>query len=372
LKGGLTAALPQQGPALGPAPSLSALSACCCPTDASLSSGQPSSRLCAPPSLTPCIVLPASDSYDEVLAAWRLPPRIRPAALAFGTLADGFSPLEPASAAATLPAAPLRALGSGSVVVPAPAAPSNRLGPVPAAARPPPAPSGQAAEEGGKAPEGEPRQQGGAVRVRPPQQAQQAQQPRRSGEHAAASRGSRSGGGDGSASGGAAAIQLCMCSVVMKAVQAHHAGGTLRCSTESGEAASWGLGGEGGGSARQPLGLVYPPLKQHCGCAAPCPDSCIKHALNKMKTCLLTTRPSAAPCRSREAGRRCEPGQGAVRPAAARRGDREALLGIWRQRGCLQGCSAPCRQPLASLCTARGGCICMQLRGRACGSLISS
>ncbi|KAI7835494.1 hypothetical protein COHA_009358 [Chlorella ohadii] len=33
-------------------------------------------------------------SWDDILAMWRLPPRIRPSIFAFGTLADGFLPFD--------------------------------------------------------------------------------------------------------------------------------------------------------------------------------------------------------------------------------------------------------------------------------------
>lgn len=40
------------------------------------------------------ICSPPADSWDDILAMWRLPPRIRPSIFAFGTLADGFLPFD--------------------------------------------------------------------------------------------------------------------------------------------------------------------------------------------------------------------------------------------------------------------------------------
>ena len=184
-------------------PSLSPLRVCCCNWGALLVA--PFRRPLLPLSecscQTPAAALmscccASAESYDEIIATWRLPPRIRPALFAFGTLADGFLPfdldLDP-------PAAEQRCEAS----VP-PGAEQLLQHPGSGAALPC---SGAAGAADGAA----------------------------AAESAAGGAGGGSGSGSGGG-GGSGSAEMHLCSVVMKAVQSRHPGGTLPPSTESGGA----------------------------------------------------------------------------------------------------------------------------------------
>ncbi|PSC74800.1 hypothetical protein C2E20_2460 [Micractinium conductrix] len=122
------------------------------------------------------------ESFDEILQMWRLPARIRPAAFAFGTLADGFVPFDCEAAAADG--------GGGSGGIDGDAQATH---------------GGAACSDGGSGAAG-----GGA----PP--------------------GSGSAAGGGTAGcGSAVQAEVKLCSVVMKAVQASRPGAALPRSTES-------------------------------------------------------------------------------------------------------------------------------------------
>ena len=167
-----------------------------------------------------------AESFDEIVAMWRLPPRIRPVAFAFGTLADGFLPFD----------------------------------------TPGLHPSATCA--------------GGEDPAPPPQQGQQqaaGEQGSSSGGDVARAGGGGAGGGGGSSPSGGR-VELKMCSVVMKAVQARHPGGGAGpCSTESGEPADLLL-------CRAGLQLQSACREQSCQLAAPCrraPVSPLPRPFNK-------------------------------------------------------------------------------------------
>jgi hypothetical protein len=148
----------------------------------------------ATPAAAPNSCCPASaEGYDEIVATWRLPPRIRPALFAFGTLADGFLPFD---LGFDLPAAEQQQQQHGAAMPPA----AEQLLP------PPPEPPG----------------------------AEQPPQPQEAG--CAAEPPSSSGGTSSDSSGGGDGVEIRLCSVVMKAVQSRHPGGTLPPGTESGGA----------------------------------------------------------------------------------------------------------------------------------------
>ncbi|KAL4431465.1 hypothetical protein ABPG75_006721 [Micractinium tetrahymenae] len=128
------------------------------------------------------------ESFDEIIDMWRLPPRIRPAAFAFGTLADGFLPFDAPGGASS-------SGGSGA--------------------------GGSGGAGGGSSGSGS----GVAAGTRGA-----------GGCNAGAASDGRCGSGSGSSSGSGDAgerFDIRLASVVMKAVQNRHVGAGRPCSTES-------------------------------------------------------------------------------------------------------------------------------------------